>query len=141
MTGTSPAPPLPEPSPPARRARGWWPRLFGDVEQSGRWLVPRRVRYLTLFGDVGLDLREADLAQQTRLTVACGDLELIVDDATEVIVRVHAVVGDTTTELPAPVTPTRRIDVLLVTAVGDVRVRRAARRTTSGAQEGEPADR
>jgi Domain of unknown function (DUF1707)/Cell wall-active antibiotics response 4TMS YvqF len=69
---------------------------FGDVHRAGTWSVPAEGRWLSLFGDVVLDLREARVAgPETQIDAGTifGDVELLVPEGVEVEVRSRTVFG------------------------------------------------
>ena len=101
--------------------------VFGDLRRSGRWLVPAESRWQTFFGDIVLDLREAQVAA-AEVTIDArtifGDVELLVPEGIAVEVRSRTVVGDVK-HAAGEVAPagSPRVVVTGRTVFGDVRVR------------------
>jgi DUF1707 SHOCT-like domain len=56
-------PPAAEPRP-----RGWVVAVMGGAARKGRWRPPRRTNVVTVMGGAELDLREAELAEDTVIT-------------------------------------------------------------------------
>lgn len=90
------------PAPPAAAPPAIAPRpthassVFGDVHRAGTWSVPAEGRWLSLFGDVVLDLREARIAgpdTQIDAGTIFGDVELLVPEGVDVEVRSRTVFG------------------------------------------------
>src|SRR5438105_7497949 len=72
---------------PRRRPRRLTAVIFGAVERTGRWRMPRRALALVLFGDADLDLRSAELpGDVASLTafVLFGNVDVYVPEAVEV---------------------------------------------------------
>jgi Domain of unknown function (DUF1707)/Cell wall-active antibiotics response 4TMS YvqF len=71
--------------------------VFGDLSRSGPWRLPQRIRWRTVFGDVKLDLREAQVPAGTieiDASTVFGDVELLVPEGVLVEVRSRAFLGD-----------------------------------------------
>lgn len=112
--GVAPAPGSAEPvraaSTPARRtpAETQFISVFGDVQRSGVWTLGENVTAVTTFGDVFLDLREADLPPESTISgYGCfGDLKIVVPPDVEVQLRGVSIFGDRkvddTRRTPAP---------------------------------------
>jgi hypothetical protein len=81
---------------PKRRSRHFTAVLFGNVERKGRWRVGRRGLALVGFGNIDLDLRQAELtAPQASLTcvVLFGNIDVYVPQGVEIDVGGFTVVG------------------------------------------------
>jgi Domain of unknown function (DUF1707)/Cell wall-active antibiotics response 4TMS YvqF len=101
--------------------------VFGDVQRHGRWVVPARSSWRSIFGDVVLDLREAHVPAalvEIEAQSVFGDVDLLVPEGVAVEVRGRAVFGDVCQDagqsagLGAP-----RVVLSGGTVFGDVRVR------------------
>lgn len=71
--------------------------VFGDLRRSGPWRLPERIHWRTVFGDVKLDLREAQVPAGTieiDASTVFGDVELLVPEGVLVEVRSRAFLGD-----------------------------------------------
>ena len=101
--------------------------LFGDLRRSGGWRVPASSRWESLFGDVVLDLREAQVGEaevEIDAGTVFGDIELLVPEGIAVEVRMRTVFGDIQQdagEVAPPGSP--RVVLSGWTIFGDVRVR------------------
>lgn len=100
--------------------------VFADLRRDGAWPVPPRSRWDTVFGDVVLDLRQAQVAGATvevHATTVFGDIRLLVPERIVVEVRARAVLGDVVQRAGA-VAPAGAPRVVLTgwTVFGDVRV-------------------
>ena len=100
---------------------------FGDIRRSGRWVVPVRSGYRTVFGDIVLDLREARVAA-AEVTIDAnsvfGDVELLVPESVAVEVRSRRFMGDIRQEADAAAQGAPRVVLTGGTVFGRVRVRR-----------------
>jgi hypothetical protein len=105
--------------------------VFGDLRRSGAWRVPERSRWTTIFGDVVLDLREAQVSgAELRIAAATvfGDVELLVPEGVTAEISALTVFGDVKEEAgPAVVPGAPRVLLTGGTVFGDVRVRAARR--------------
>ena len=104
--------------------------VFGDLRRGGAWRVPARSRWNTGFGDVRLDLREAELAEDEIVISAgtvFGDVEVLVPPGVVVELAGRTLFGDVREDdgaaRPAGVLGPRVV-VRATTLFGDVRVRR-----------------
>jgi len=101
--------------------------VFGDVRRGGRWIVPELSRWESLFGDVVLDLREAQVTAG-EVTVDAGtifgDVDVLVPEGVLVEVRSRVLFGDVRQQA-GEVGPAGAPRVVLVggTVFGDVKVR------------------
>jgi len=102
-------------------------KVFGDVRRGGRWIVPGLSRWESLFGDVVLDLREAQVTAG-EVTVDAGtifgDVDVLVPEGVLVEVRSRVLFGDVRQQA-GEVGPAGAPRVVLVggTVFGDVKVR------------------
>jgi Cell wall-active antibiotics response 4TMS YvqF/Domain of unknown function (DUF1707) len=101
--------------------------VFGDVKRAGAWLVPEQSKWRTVFGDVVLDLREAQVATP-EVTIDAGtifgDIDLLVPEGVTVEVRARTIIGDMRQETGGT-GPSGAPRIVLVggTLFGDVKVR------------------
>jgi hypothetical protein len=101
-------------------------RAVGDVKRSGAWTVPADNHFRTWFGNIKLDLRQAQLsASETRIHARAlfGNVVLLVPEGVEVELHAGAQIGRTNQQTePAPFGAPR---VVLTggTFFGDVKVR------------------
>ena len=101
--------------------------VFGDLRRSGGWMVPARSRWDTVFGDVVLDLREAQVSEEEveiEAGTVFGDVELLVPEGIAVEIRTRTVFGDIrhdAGEVARPGSP--RVVLTGWTVFGDVGVR------------------
>ena len=101
--------------------------VFGDLRRSGAWTVPERSRWDSVFGDVVLDLREAQVREaevEIEAGTVFGDIELLVPEGITVEVRTRTVFGDIgqdAGEVAPPGSP--RVILSGWTVFGDVSVR------------------
>jgi len=97
------------------------------VRRAGTWTVPAESRWLSLFGDVVLDLREARVTgpeMRIEAGTVFGDVDLIVPEGVEVEARSRTVFGDTEQEAgEAAPRHAPRIVLSGGSVFGDVRVR------------------
>lgn len=101
--------------------------VFGDHKRDGPWRVPARSSWETLFGDVKLDLREAQVpAGEIEIDVKTvfGDVELLVPEGVVVEIRSSTFLGDIKQDA-GMVAPAGAPRIVLTgwTTFGDVRVR------------------
>lgn len=88
---------LPTPVVGQRRPTGFLLGLFGDVVRRGRWSLGERLRAVTMFSDVHLDLRDAVVSgNEADITVfhMFGDVNLVVPEGIEVELTGFAIFGD-----------------------------------------------
>ncbi len=101
--------------------------VFGDIRRSGVWKVPAESRWKSLFGDVTLDLRAAQVtAAEVTIEVVTvfGDIELLVPEGVTVEIRSGVLVGDVRQDAgEVALAGSNRVILTGRTIVGDVRVR------------------
>jgi hypothetical protein len=101
--------------------------FFGDLRRDGRWIVPGRSRWRTVFGDVKLDLREARVGGavvEVDASTVFGDVELLVPEGVLVDVRSRAFFGDVRQQAGGDAPPgAPRVVLTGGTVFGDVRVK------------------
>jgi predicted thioesterase len=71
--------------------------VMSSCKRTGRWTVPVRHTAYAVMGDVILDLREADFAAREVTIVATavmGDVKILVDEFTDVVVEGVPILGD-----------------------------------------------
>jgi hypothetical protein len=101
--------------------------VFGDVRRTGRWVVPSRGTWKTLFGDVVLDLRDAQVGAEeihVEAETVFGDIDVLVPEGVVVEVRARVFFGDIrqkAAEAGPPGAP--RIVLTGGTIFGDVKIR------------------
>ena len=101
-------------------------RGVGDVKRSGPWTVPAENSFRTWFGNIKLDLREAQIsATETRIhaRVGFGNVVLLVPEGVEVDVQAQAQIGRTTREDSAGATGAPRVVLTGGTIFGDIKIR------------------
>lgn len=121
--------------------------VFLDVRRTGTWKVPVQSKWESLFGDVVLDLREAQVtAPEVTIDAGTifGDVDLLVPDGVAVEVRSRLLFGSVRQEA-GEVAPAGAPRVILTggTVFGDVRVRsqRLRERWAGWPRRGEQAER
>ena len=69
---------------------------MGNIERRGVWKVPARVEARVRFGNIELDLREAEMGPETTIDVniAMGNLEIVVPSDLAVDVTVDSIMGN-----------------------------------------------
>jgi hypothetical protein len=112
------------------RQRRWTLTLLGDVVRRGPWAMPPRSTFVSLVGDVELDLTQVTLhAEVTRVTLVglVSDLRLRVPHGVDVDVRGGALLGDRrlATDSPSTRPDAPVIEIRLLAVVGDLTVVRA----------------
>jgi Domain of unknown function (DUF1707)/Cell wall-active antibiotics response 4TMS YvqF len=101
--------------------------VFGNVRRSGAWMVPARSSWMSVFGDIDLDLREAQVTA-TEVTIDAGtlfgDVELLVPEGVVVEIRCRTLFGDVRQEAGGVwAAGAPRVILAGGTVFGDVRVR------------------
>jgi hypothetical protein len=98
--------------------RSWMFSVFGDVSRAGSWRPLQRLVPVAVFGDVELDLREADLtAVPGDVTITAvapfGDIQVLVPDGVHVELGGLVVFGSKKVQVrsvpPTPTTPVVRV--------------------------------
>mgnify|MGYP002737957917 CR=1 FL=1 len=101
--------------------------VFGDVKRSGNWVVPRKTSAFLLFGDMMLDLREAELQPgENRIEVftVFGDVRLLVPPGLRVETHGSTLMGDASVELGStPSQPGPYVSLYVSGGFGDVKVK------------------
>ena len=101
--------------------------VFGDVRREGAWIVPARSSWHSVFGDVVLDLREAQvISAEVHIDAVSvfGDIDLLVPEGIAVEVRSSAPLGVVRQQAGAVAPPgAPRVILTGWTAFGDVHVR------------------
>jgi hypothetical protein len=101
--------------------------VFGDLRRAGAWRVAQRSRWDSVFGDVKLDLREAQVSDaevEIEAGTVFGDIELLVPEGVVVEVRARTFFGDVKQDAgEAAPAGAPRIVLTGWTTFGDVRVR------------------
>ena len=101
-------------------------RGVGDIKRSGTWAVPAENRFRTWFGNITLDLREAQIsATETHIhaRVGFGNVVLLVPEGVEVDVQAQTQIGRTTREDSAGAPGAPRIVLTGGTIFGDIKIR------------------
>lgn len=115
--------------------RGRLLAIMGESRRTGRWLVPSRLRVVSLMSDTRLDLTQAVMASgvaEIHVTAMWSSCRLIVPPGMRVINEMHAVMASVTSSAdemdPPGVTrtnaPTIRLTGTALMAEVKVRVRR-----------------
>jgi len=101
--------------------------VFGDIRRSGAWRIPALSRYRTVFGDIVLGLREAQVTAR-KVTIDAnsvfGDIELLVPEGVAVEIRSRRFMGNLRQEADAATPGAPRVILTGRTVFGNVRVRR-----------------
>src|SRR3954454_5036253 len=104
---------------PSAGARG-----VGDVKRSGAWTVPAETSFRTWFGNIKLDLRQAQIsATETHIHARAlfGNLDLLIPEGVEVDVQASTQVGRTNLQASAATPGAPRIVVTGGTFFGDIK--------------------
>ena len=119
--------PVAVPDRPRRRARRLTFVAFGDARRTGKWRLARFSLAVVLFGNAGLDLREAELSGRVASISAIllfGNVDLYVPEGVEVDVGGVTVLGHRREwgrdVAPRPGTPLLRIRIFAVFGTADV---------------------
>lgn len=101
--------------------------FFGDVKRTGHWVVPTKTSAFLMFGDMMLDLREAELQPgENRIEVFTlfGDLRVIVPPGLRVESHGSTMLGDTKVELgSSPTQPGPYVSLYVSGGFGDVKIK------------------
>ncbi len=110
-----------------RRPKRFTGIAFGRTQRTGRWRLPRRGVGVVLFGDLDLDLRQAELSgpvASITVFVLFGNVDLYVPETVEVDLGGLAVFGhrrEWGRDLPPqPATPLLRMRVLSLFGTADL---------------------
>jgi DUF1707 SHOCT-like domain/Cell wall-active antibiotics response LiaF, C-terminal len=110
-----------------RRPKRFTGIVLGRTQRTGRWRIPRRGLALVLFGDLDLDLRQAELSGQEAsisVFVFFGNVDLYVPENVEVDLGGFAFFGhrrEWGRDLPPhPATPLLRVRVLSLFGTADL---------------------
>ena len=101
-------------------------RGVGDVKRSGTWTVEAENSFRTWFGNIKLDLRQAQIsAAETRIHARAlfGNIDLLVPEGVEVELQAVTQVGRTKVESGSGITGAPRIVLTGGTFFGDIKVR------------------
>jgi class 3 adenylate cyclase len=112
---------------PRRRPKRFTGVIFGDIERTGRWRLPRFSLAFVLFGNADLDLRQAELdgpAASFTALVLFGNIDLYVPEGVEVDLGGLAVFGHRhewgRDVPPVPGTPLVRVHIFSLFGTADV---------------------
>src|SRR4051794_2473979 len=101
-------------------------RGVGDVKRSGPWTLPAENSFRTWFGNIKLDLRQAQLsASETHIDARAlfGNVELLVPEGVDVDVQARTQVGRTNLRAGSGTPGAPRIVLTGGTFFGDIKVR------------------
>ena len=101
-------------------------RGVGDVKRSGPWTVPAENSFRTWFGNIKLDLRQAQIsATETHIHARAlfGNVDLLVPEGVEVEVQARTQVGRTNLQASSGILGAPRIVLTGGTFFGDIKVR------------------
>ena len=110
----------------ARRTTRFTGVAFGSVERKGRWRLGRWTLAVVAFGNVDLDLRQAELSAPNatvRAFVLFGNMDVYVPEAVDVDVGGLSVFGardDTGAEVARPGAPLLRVRVFVLFGNADI---------------------
>jgi hypothetical protein len=92
LPAAAPGPALP---PEPRRERRWLVAVMGGVERKGRWRPSRRTNAIAVMGGVGIDLREAELADGAEILAipVMGEVTITVPEGVSVEMSGFALMG------------------------------------------------
>jgi hypothetical protein len=110
-----------------RRPKRFTGLAFGRTQRTGRWRLARRAVALVVFGDLDLDLRQAELSGPvTSITalVLCGNVDLYAPESVEVDLGGFTVFGHRREwgrdPPPHPATPLLEVRVLSLFGTADL---------------------
>ncbi len=101
-------------------------RGVGDVKRSGPWTVPAESSFRTWFGNIKLDLRQAQMSTtETHIHARAvfGNVDLLVPEGVEVEVQARTQMGRTNLQAGAEMPGAPRIVLTGGTIFGDIKVR------------------
>lgn len=121
---------LPAPPPPIVAASDGHPMsatsvsLFGDIRKSGDLAVEGDLVFVSVFGDVVLDLATARISDGSKISVysAFGDATIILPDGIRVRRSAVSVFGDEKEDLSPPISGAATVNVVRFGVFGDTRV-------------------
>ncbi len=120
---------LPLPPPPVAAAAGHpmastSVSLFGDIRKSGDLAIEGELVFVSLFGDVVLDLATARIADGSKVSVysAFGDATVILPDGIRVRRSAVSLLGDEKESLSPPVAGAPTISVVRFGMFGDTKI-------------------
>ncbi len=104
--------------------------VFSDIKRTGQWRVERATRFVHVFGDAVIDLREAEFAGpdiEIDVFGLFGDLKVYVRPGTDVVVQGTTIFGDQKIDQPVDDPPNgQRVVITANGAFGDVKVHHLA---------------
>jgi hypothetical protein len=106
---------------PAKRLRV----IFGSVERFGAWIVPQHLAARVLWGNLELDLRDAQLAPGVTtidLHVTMGNVELLVPRGVAVDLDAGALLGNVEDRTEATTAPSRLLRITGRVTLGNLEV-------------------
>jgi hypothetical protein len=122
-----------------RHGRLW--AILAGTARRGVWLVPRRLKVVTVLGSAEIDLREATFAQgvtEIDVTAVLGSVEIVVPPGVRVEGLGTAVLGSFESAARDAALPVRPQPVLRVTGLSVLASVEATVRPTGDAAAGEP---
>jgi hypothetical protein len=111
----------------SRSSRAFNVRGVGDVKRSGTWTVAAESSFRSWFGNIKLDLRQAQIdAVETRIHARAlfGNIDLLVPEGVEVELQAGTQLGRSKVELGSASPGAPRIVLTGGTFFGDIKVRR-----------------
>lgn len=102
-------------------------RVFGDLTRTGQFRLEEKSSSLMLFGDVFLDLREAELPAESEVTAYSlfGDVKVVVPPGVNVLVSGFSLFGDDKVENAQRAEGGPTLKIHRVGAFSDVKVKTA----------------
>ena len=102
-------------------------RVFGDLTRTGQFRLEEKSSSLMLFGDVFLDLREAELPAESEVTAYSlfGDVKVVVPPGVNVLVSGFSLFGDDKVENSQRAEGGPTLKIHRVGAFSDVKVKTA----------------
>ena len=102
-------------------------RVFGDLTRTGQFRLEEKSSSMMLFGDVFLDLREAELPAESEVTAYSlfGDVKVIVPPGVNVLVSGFSLFGDDKVENSQRLEGGPTLKIHRVGAFSDVKVKTA----------------
>jgi hypothetical protein len=125
-----------DPVPSPRGKAKWTFTIFSGHKRGGRWSLPRRSVYFTLFGGLDLDLTDADLSgPEVAITVVSlfSGADIAVPDAVRMDVSGFTILGGKDVEqFHRPPASAPRIDFRLIPILGGINVKSRRRAPAIG---------